>query len=102
MKAGQTIKVRFIGTNNNFVHPMHIHGGQFEVVARDGVTLPRSARYVADTINVGPGQRYEVIWTAWKPGKWLVHCHIPHHTTNNDVETKGGGELTMILYVSDT
>jgi hypothetical protein len=29
----ETLKVRFIGTNNGFIHPMHIHGGPFEVVA---------------------------------------------------------------------
>jgi FtsP/CotA-like multicopper oxidase with cupredoxin domain len=100
MKVGQTIKLRFVGTNNNFIHPMHIHGGPFTVVARDGITLSPNARFEADTINVGPGQRYDVIWTARKPGKWLVHCHIPHHTSNNNVTQKGAGGLTMILDVS--
>ena len=99
MRVGQTVKFRFIGTNNNFVHPMHIHGGPFEVVALDGTTLSPSARYLADTINVGPGQRWDVIWKARRPGKWLLHCHIPHHTTNNNVEIKGAGGLTMILDV---
>jgi FtsP/CotA-like multicopper oxidase with cupredoxin domain len=99
MKLGQTIKVRFIGTNNNFAHPKHIHGGPFQVVAVDGVALNESARYQADTVNVGPSQRYDVIWTARKPGKWLVHCHIPHHTANNNVEQKGGGGLMLVLDV---
>ena len=100
MKVGQTVKLRFIGTNNNFIHPMHVHGGPFEVVALDGVTLPPTARYLADTVNVGPGQRWDVIWKARRIGKWLVHCHIPHHTTNNNVEEKGGGGLTMIIEVA--
>ena len=99
MKVVQTIKLRFIGTNNNFVHPMHVHGGPFEVVAVDGVTLNQSARYQADTVNVGPGQRYDVVWTARRPGKWLVHCHIPHHTANNNVERDGGGGLMLVLDV---
>lgn len=99
MKVGQTIKIRFIDTNNNFVHPMHVHGGPFEVVAVDGVNLKDSARYQADTVNVGPGQRYDVVWTARKPGKWLVHCHIPHHTANNNVEQHGGGGLMLVLEV---
>ncbi|WP_225769648.1 DUF4396 domain-containing protein [Inquilinus sp. Marseille-Q2685] len=99
MKVGETVKLRFIGSNNNFVHPMHVHGGPFEVVAIDGETLTESARYLADTVNVGPGQRFDVIWTARRPGKWLIHCHIPHHTTNNNVEEAGGGGLTMILDV---
>ncbi|VTU44454.1 DUF4396 domain-containing protein [Variovorax sp. RA8] len=99
MKVGETIKLRFIGSNNNFVHPMHVHGGPFTVVARDGYVLSEAARFDADTVNVGPGQRYDVIWKARRPGKWLVHCHIPHHTTNNNVEHQGGGGLTMILEV---
>jgi len=101
MKVGETIKLRFIGSNTNFVHPMHVHGGPFEVVARDGLTLPKDARFMADTVNVGPGQRYDVIWTARKPGRWLVHCHIPHHTTNNNQEQQGGGGLMMVLDVLD-
>ena len=99
MRVGQTIKLRFIGTNNNFVHPMHVHGGPFEIVAVDGVTLAESARYQADTVNVGPGQRYDVVWTARRPGKWLVHCHIPHHTANNNVEQGSGGGLMLVLNV---
>jgi manganese oxidase len=100
MKVGETVKVRFIGSNNGFIHPMHIHGGPFVVVARDGETLAPAARFKADTINVGPGQRYDVVWTAVKPGKWMIHCHIPHHTTNNNTEERGGGGLMMHIEVA--
>ncbi|WP_258168583.1 multicopper oxidase domain-containing protein [Paenibacillus sp. AR247] len=101
LKVGQTALIRFVGSNNNFIHPMHIHGGPFEVVALDGELLSPTARYKADTVNVGPGQRYDVLWTARKPGKWLIHCHIPHHTTNDNVEMQGGGGLMMILDVTE-
>ena len=100
MRVGETIKFRFIGTNNNFIHPMHMHGGPFTVVARDGVVLSQAARFEADVVNVGPGQRYDVIWPAREPGKWILHCHIPHHTLNNNVEEQGGGGLTMLIEVS--
>jgi manganese oxidase len=100
MRVGQTLKLRFIGSNNNFIHPMHVHGGPFEVVTRDGEILQESARFLADTVNVGPGQRYDVIWTAREPGKWLIHCHIPHHTVNNNVEEEGGGGLMMVIEVA--
>jgi FtsP/CotA-like multicopper oxidase with cupredoxin domain len=33
----------------------------------------------------------DVIWPATQPGKWIIHCHIGPHTTNNNVETQGGG-----------
>jgi len=100
LKVGQRLLVRFIGSQSAFIHPMHIHGGPFTVVATDGVTLPASARYEKDTVNVGPGERYDVIWPARAPGKWLLHCHINHHTTNNNVEEQGGGGLMMVLEVS--
>jgi FtsP/CotA-like multicopper oxidase with cupredoxin domain len=99
MKVGETVKVRFIGSSSGFIHPMHIHGGPFQVVARDGETLPIDQRYMADTVNVGPGQRYDVIWKARKSGKWLIHCHIAHHTTNNNSEADGGGGLMMQIEV---
>lgn len=61
---------------------MYVHGGPSEVVAGDGVDLAETARYAADTVNVGPGQRFDVIWTSRRAGDWLLHCHIAHHTTN--------------------
>lgn len=99
MRVGERVRIRFIGTNNNFVHPMHIHGGSFEIVETDGNPVPAGARLLKDTVNVGPGERWDVIWTARRPGKWLLHCHIPHHTTNDNVEEDGGGGLMTIIDV---
>lgn len=67
-------------------------------MAPDGGTLAPEGRFLADTVNVGPGQRYDVVWTARRPGKWLIHCHIPHHTANDNVEERGG--LMMVLDVA--
>jgi FtsP/CotA-like multicopper oxidase with cupredoxin domain len=100
MDVGERVLLRFIGSNNNFIHPMHTHGGPFQIVATDGNPVPEGARIVKDTVNVGPGERYDVVWTAREPGRWLLHCHIPHHTTNNNVEEQGGGGLTLIIEVS--
>jgi FtsP/CotA-like multicopper oxidase with cupredoxin domain len=100
MRVGETLKLRIIGTNNNFIHPMHMHGGPFTVIARDGVLLNPNARFDADVVNVGPGQRYDVMWPAREPGKWIFHCHIPHHTLNNNVEERGAGGLTLLVDVA--
>jgi FtsP/CotA-like multicopper oxidase with cupredoxin domain len=100
LRVGQTLKLRIIGANNNFIHPMHMHGGPFTVVARDGVTLAPAARFEADVVNVGPGQRYDVVWPAREPGRWIFHCHIPHHTLNNNVEEQGAGGLTLLVEVT--
>jgi manganese oxidase len=100
MEVGERLRIRFIGSNNNFVHPMHIHGGPFEIVETDGNVVPAEARILKDTVNVGPGERYDVIWEARKPGKWLLHCHIPHHTTNDNTEQEGGGGLMAVINVT--
>jgi FtsP/CotA-like multicopper oxidase with cupredoxin domain len=100
LNVGEHLLVRFIGTQSGFIHPMHVHGGPFTVVATDGVPIPEAARYEKDTVNVGPGERFDVIWPAREPGKWLLHCHINHHTTNDNVEEQGGGGLMLILEVA--
>jgi FtsP/CotA-like multicopper oxidase with cupredoxin domain len=100
MRVGEKLRVRFIGTQNNFIHPMHIHGGPFRIVATDGEPVPPAARLLKDTVNVGPGERYDVIWLAREPGKWLLHCHIPHHTTNDNTEQDGGGGLMAVIDVA--
>jgi FtsP/CotA-like multicopper oxidase with cupredoxin domain len=100
MEVGEKLRIRFIGSNNNFVHPMHVHGGPFEIVETDGNVVPEEARLLKDTVNVGPGERYDVIWEAREPGKWLIHCHIPHHTTNDNTEQEGGGGLMAVINVT--
>lgn len=99
MRLGERLLVRFIGTNSGFIHPMHIHGGPFTIVATDGVAVPESARIAKDTVNVAPGERYDVIWQARERGRWLLHCHINHHTTNDNQEEAGAGGLTLIIEV---
>ena len=99
MKLGQRLLVRFIGTSSAFEHPMHIHGGPFIIVATDGNPVPSTARIRKDTIQVAPGERYDVIWTARAKGKWLIHCHINHHTTNDGEEVDGGGGLMEVIDV---
>lgn len=101
MRVGEKARFRFIGTNNNFIHPMHIHGGPFTIVETDGNPVPSGTQLLKDTVNVGPGERYDVIWEATRRGKWLLHWHIPHHTTNDNVEVRGGGGLTLVIDVAE-
>jgi uncharacterized cupredoxin-like copper-binding protein len=59
------------------VHPMHLHGFDQVVVAKDGRRL--NSPYLADTINVAPGERYTVLVNPTLPGVWAFHCHILTH-----------------------
>ncbi|MSO64836.1 MAG: hypothetical protein EXQ85_03370 [Alphaproteobacteria bacterium] len=98
-RLGDRLLFRLIGSGQ-FIHPIHIHGGAFEIVATDGHAVPREARLRKDTVLVGPGERYDVLWTALRPGKWLLHCHINHHMTNDGVEVDGGGGMMMVIDVA--
>jgi FtsP/CotA-like multicopper oxidase with cupredoxin domain len=100
LKVGDRLLVRFIGSNSTDIHPMHIHGGPFELFNTDGQPIPEGGRWTKDTVNVAPGERYDVVWTALEPGKWLLHCHINHHATNDNREREGGGGLMLILNVT--
>ena len=40
-----------------------------------------------------------MIQTHRAPSVPLLHCHINHHTTNDNVEEQGGGGLMLILDV---
>jgi FtsP/CotA-like multicopper oxidase with cupredoxin domain len=61
------------------IHPMHLHGFHFQVVAEDGFVLDPGQRYMADTLMVAPGQRFDVLVQADYPGVWAYHCHILPH-----------------------
>ena len=99
VRVGQRVRLRVIGSGQ-FVHPMHLHGQPFEIVATDGNSVPEGTRLVKDTVLVSPGERYDIEFIARAPGKWLFHCHINHHTTNDGAEEQGGGGLTMVVEVT--
>ena len=61
------------------IHPMHLHGYHFEVVAEDGFVLPKVQRYMADTLMIAPGQRFDLLVRADYAGVWAFHCHILPH-----------------------
>jgi FtsP/CotA-like multicopper oxidase with cupredoxin domain len=66
-----------MANDGSMLHPMHLHGYHFEVVAQDG--FPLQDPYMADTLVVAPGQRFDVLVHAVHPGAWAFHCHILPH-----------------------
>jgi FtsP/CotA-like multicopper oxidase with cupredoxin domain len=75
-KLGQKIRIRYM--NEGFmIHPMHLHGIPQLVIAKDSYPLPQP--YLCDTLNVAPGERYDVIVDCDEPGIWAFHCHILTH-----------------------
>jgi FtsP/CotA-like multicopper oxidase with cupredoxin domain len=80
VKQGETVLFRYMN-EGAMIHPMHLHGMPQKVVATDGWVLP--VPYMADTINVAPGQRIDVLVHATELGVWAFHCHILSHAESN-------------------
>lgn len=94
VKRGQRVLFRLVGAGS-LSHPMHLHGTDFAVIAKDG--HPVAAPFRADVIQVGSGERYDIAFTFDRPGKWVFHCHIGHHLTNDGA---GPGGLLMVVNVT--
>jgi FtsP/CotA-like multicopper oxidase with cupredoxin domain len=75
-KLGQKLRIRYMN-EGVMIHPMHLHGLPQLVFAKDGWNLPQP--YMCDTINVAPGERYDVIVECTEAGLWAFHCHILSH-----------------------
>ncbi len=75
-KVGEKVRVRFMN-EGLMIHPMHLHGMYMSVFATDGALLAQP--YLCDTLNVAPGQRFDVIVDCQEPGVWAFHCHILSH-----------------------
>ncbi|GAB4430692.1 MAG: hypothetical protein Kow00106_25180 [Anaerolineae bacterium] len=97
VRVGERVRLRLMSIGQ-FVHPMHLHGVPFKVVATDGHAVPEAAQLTKDTVSVAPGERYDIEWVATEPGQWMLHCHILHHTTNDGVEPGG---LMLIVNVTE-
>ncbi len=93
VKEGDVVRLRFFGAGEG-LHSIHIHGHIFEIAFKDGHPLP--APIQADTVLIGPGERYDVILKADNPGRWMIHDHVDVHTVNG--ERPHGGVMTVIEY----
>ncbi|HEU4996147.1 MAG TPA: copper oxidase [Gemmatimonadaceae bacterium] len=75
-KKGQKVRLRFMN-EGMMIHPMHLHGMHMTVIAKDG--WPQPAPWKCDTLNIAPGERWDVIVNCTNPGTWAFHCHILPH-----------------------
>jgi manganese oxidase len=76
LRVGESMLVHYYNEGLT-AHPMHLHQPKGYVVAKDGV--PLEIPQPQDTINIAPGERYTVVYTAIDPGVWAWHCHILTH-----------------------
>jgi FtsP/CotA-like multicopper oxidase with cupredoxin domain len=76
VNRGQKLRIRFMN-EGMMIHPMHLHGMGMLVTHKDGYPQPQP--WMCDTLNIAPGERWDVIVDAHNPGTWAFHCHILPH-----------------------
>jgi FtsP/CotA-like multicopper oxidase with cupredoxin domain len=81
VKPGQLVKLHFVNNADSGIHPMHLHGHTFTVLAKNGRPLTGSPVHL-DTISVHPHESYDVAFYADNPGLWMLHCHNLYHANH--------------------
>jgi len=78
---GDWVEITYFNEGSQ-AHPMHLHQFDQIVLAKDGYPLDNP--YVADVVNVAPGERYTVLVQLDKQGTWVWHCHILPHVEDDE------------------
>jgi blue copper oxidase len=82
VQSGTTEIWEFDNSMGQELHPMHIHGIQFQVLNRVGGrnTLIASEKGWKDTVMVLPNEKVRVIMTFGSNlGVFMLHCHNLEH-----------------------
>ena len=90
-RVGEKIRLRFYNASQ-LMHSMHQHGFDLVIESQNGHEQPQR---IVTTVDEGPGNFHEVVFVAEKPGKWIVHCHFTHHTSNDMQEGPMGSPVGM-------
>lgn len=88
VKKGETVRIRLINMDTMEVHTMHLHGMDFQLIARNG--SPLKSIETMNTVLIGPGETADIALRADAIGQWMFHCHILDHTMN-------GGDMGMSM-----
>jgi FtsP/CotA-like multicopper oxidase with cupredoxin domain len=75
VKQGQRVELTFMNPTM-MMHPMHLHGHHFQVVAIGGKRLTGPLR---DVLIVPPHFPVTIAFDAGLPGSWFLHCHHLYH-----------------------
>jgi FtsP/CotA-like multicopper oxidase with cupredoxin domain len=87
VSEGQRVELTFMN-HSDMMHPMHLHGHHYQVVAIGGQSLAGARR---DTVMVPSMSSVTVAFDADNPGEWVLHCHNLFHMA--------AGMMTTIKYV---
>ena len=99
--ANEKIRVRFVNFGS-WPHNIHLHGHTLHWVAWDGRNVYPYNNKISDndmrsdSVSILPGERKDYIFVANQEGRWVWHCHIVPHATNDGVYH--GGLLMAVVY----
>lgn len=96
---GDTVRITFVNRSTAH-HPMHVHGHHVLVLSRYG-TAATGSPWWTDTLNVAPGETYEVAFLADNPGVWMDHCHDLNHAADGFVMHLGYEGVSTPYAVGD-
>ena len=94
VRQGETVRFRLINAGNQW-HAYHLHGHTMQVEYKDGYPLGTAA-FKADTLSIGPGERYDVFVKMDNPGLWMMHDQNGLTNTNDNVAP--GGMMACMAY----
>jgi hypothetical protein len=101
-QSGQKIRTRFVNFGS-WPHNIHLHGHTLHWVTWDGRNVfPYDGKITdkdmrSDSVSILPGERKDYIFVADQEGRWVWHCHIVPHATNDGVYH--GGLLMAVVYL---
>ena len=76
LAAGKFARLRFTNKSSR-LHPMHLHGQFFKVIAKNGIAVQEN--FWRDTILIGPKESIDIGLIPLDKGLWANHCHILEH-----------------------
>ncbi|RDE23463.1 multicopper oxidase family protein [Parageobacillus thermoglucosidasius] len=74
VKKGEKVRLRLVNAGY-MLHQLHLHGHELKIVATDGQPLNDPQPIKDELLNIAPGERYDIEFTANNPGEWLLECH---------------------------
>jgi FtsP/CotA-like multicopper oxidase with cupredoxin domain len=76
LQSGHFSRLRFTNKSGR-LHPMHLHGQFFKLIAVDGKAVHEN--FWRDTVLIGPKSSIDIGLVAIDKGLWANHCHILEH-----------------------
>lgn len=84
LERGRFARLSYVNESPR-IHPIHLHGMYFRLLARDGV--PVDEPFFRDTVLVHARETIDIGLVPTDPGTWMMHCHILEHAESGMMTT---------------